>query len=110
MSAFGIVDFNVAETESNVVNFLTVSDNSNHVDYSTALFALGKTYKAEYKQIYIEAMQRCLASNSQAVYQAGIAIENLGECIFNSVSLIQDEVEMLKRAQTFLARGVRFPL
>ena len=70
----------------------------------SALFALGKTYKAEYKQIYIEAMQRCLASNSQAVYQAGIAIENLGECIFNSVSLIQDEVEMLKRAQTFLAR------
>ena len=41
MSAFGVFDFNVAETESNVVNFLTVSDNSNHVDYSTALFALG---------------------------------------------------------------------
>jgi hypothetical protein len=78
--------FDAQEIESLLVSYIEDNLGNTEDNLSTALFALGKTYKKKYRPLYISAMERNIELNLGICYQAGIAIENLGENIFFSIS------------------------
>jgi hypothetical protein len=95
--------FDAQEIESLLVSYIEDNLGNTEDNLSTALFALGKTYKKKYRPLYISAMERNIELNLGICYQAGIAIENLGENIFFSISPSEDPKASYERANEFLS-------
>ena len=92
----------ISALESRVHEFLTgETPLAGHL-ISSAVFALGKTYKNEYIGLYTKVIQQYLEQDILIVYQAGIAIENLGFSIFQSAGPYDNPELVTKRASEYL--------
>ncbi len=88
--------------ESRVYEFVTgEAPLANHLK-SSAVFALGKTYKNEYLGLYRKVIEEYIDQDILIVYQAGIAIENLGFSIFQSAGPYDSPELVTKRASEYL--------
>ncbi|MDP5189997.1 hypothetical protein [Rheinheimera baltica] len=95
-------DVDVEELENLIVDFIEGNLADLNDILGDALFALGKSYKSDYRDLYLRAMQDSVEHNIHICYQAGISIENLGEQVFFSISPTEDKVLTSKRAKDFL--------
>jgi hypothetical protein len=90
------------ELENLIVDFIEANLIDLNDVLGDALFALGKSCKSDYRDLYLRVMQDSIERNLYICYQAGISIENLGEQVFFSISPSEDKVLTLKRAKDFL--------
>lgn len=80
------------------------SSNENSV-IGPAVFALGKTCKRQYLGLYQTIMKAFIEKDITVTYQAGIAIENLGVSIFQSVSPFEDTELVKRKAMEYLSHA-----
>ncbi|PWF63384.1 hypothetical protein CBX96_11265 [Shewanella sp. BC20] len=92
----------ISTLESRVYEFLTGKASLAGHLISSAVFALGKTYKNEYLGLYTQLIEQYLEQDILIVYQAGIAIENLGFSIFQSAGPYDSPDLVTKRASEYL--------
>lgn len=100
--------FELPVVESMLVDYIEANLDLAGENVSIALFALGKTVKPIYRPLYIVAMQKSVRSDLNICYQAGIAIENLGENIFDSISPTEDPQLSTERANEFLSANGKY--